>query len=77
MEKLLLLLVEPLVKDIKKIKIEKEREENRIKYILQMPKGDIAKVIGKSGKMIKAINSLLKLRAIKENMYASCELQEV
>lgn len=77
MEELLTLLIEPLVKDIKQVKIEKITDGNNIKFMVYVPKADIAKVIGKEGKMIKAIKNLLKIRAVKENWFATLEIQEV
>jgi len=77
MESFLKLLIEPLVSDIKKVKIEKQQQEGNINFIVFIPKDDIAKVIGKDGKMIKSIKNLLKIRAIKENVFATCELQEI
>ena len=77
MEEFLKLLIEPLVADIKNVKIEKEQQEGNIKFTVFIPKEDIAKVIGKDGKMIKSIKNLLKIRAIKENVFATCELQEI
>jgi len=76
MEDLLKTLIEPLVSDIKKIKIDPIQEENGLKYLITIPKDDIAKVIGKDGKMIKSIKNLLKIRAIKENIFATVEVQE-
>jgi len=77
MEDFLKLLIEPLVIDIKKVKIEKQEQDGNISFTIFIPKNDIAKVIGKDGKMIKSIKNLLKIRAIKENVFATCELQEV
>jgi len=77
MEELIKLLLEPLVKDIKKIKIESESlENNSINFQVTIPKDDIAKVIGREGKMIKAIKNLLKIRASKEQVYAHIEVME-
>ncbi len=76
MEDLIKLLIEPLVKDVDKIKIEKNQEGDNIAFILNVPQEDIAKVIGKNGKMIKSIKNLVKVRAIKENVFASVEVKE-
>lgn len=76
MEELLRLLIEPLIADTKKVKIEKVSENGNIKFLVSVPKADIAKVIGREGKMIKAIKNLLKIRAIKENVFATVEIQE-
>ena len=76
MEDLIKLLIEPLVSDPKKITIDKETQENQTIYIVHVPKEDIAKVIGSRGKMIKAIKNLVKIRAIKENVFCSLEVVE-
>lgn len=76
MEDLLQTLIEPLVSDSKKIKIEKSQDGDQIKFLVTIPKSDIAKVIGKEGRMIKSIKNLLKIRAIKENVFVSLEVQE-
>lgn len=76
MEDLLKTLLEPLVTDIKKVRIQKDQDDKNTKFTIFVPKDDIAKVIGKNGKMIKSIKNLLKIRAIKENVFASVEVQE-
>ena len=76
MEQLLKLLIEPLVSDIKKIKIERNQQENNVNFIVSIPKEEIAKVIGKEGRMVKAIKNLLRISAFKENVYATIELKE-
>lgn len=77
MDELLKLLVEPLVSDINDVKIEKTQEGDSTLYTLAIPQKDIAKVIGKEGRMIKSIKNLLKIRAIKENVYANVEVREI
>ena len=76
MEDLIKLLIEPLVKDSKKVKIEKAENGQNVTFNVYVPKEDIAKVIGREGKMIKAIKNLLKIRAIKENVFVHLEVQE-
>ena len=76
MEDLLNTLIEPLVSDIKKITIKRQEQEGGIKFTVNVPKEDIAKVIGKEGKMVKAIKCLLKIRAVKENKYVTLEIDE-
>jgi len=77
MEDLIKSLLKPLVSDIKKVKIETSQDGDNTKYILSIPQKDIAKVIGKNGKMIKAIKNLVKIKSVKENVYTSIELIEV
>lgn len=77
MDDLLKFLIEPLVKDIKTVKIDTVNEADNLKFIVSIPKEDIAKVIGKNGKMIKAIKNLLRIRGIKEKQTISIEVVEV
>lgn len=77
MEDLLKLLVEPLVTDIKEVKIEKSQNGDSTTFTLLIPKKDIAKVIGREGKMVKSIKNLLKIRAIKENVFVNLEVKEI
>lgn len=76
MENLLKLLLEPLVANPSLIKIEKDHQDNILKFTVSVPQEDIAKVIGKEGKMVKAIKSLLKVRAAKEKVFVTLEIQE-
>ena len=76
MDDLLKFLLEPLVSNIKTVKIEKAEQDQNLRYLVTIPKEDIAKVIGKGGKMIKAIKNLLKIRGVKENIFASIEVLE-
>lgn len=77
MEDLLKTLIEPLVTDIKKVKIEKNVDGKNYHFTVLVPKDDIAKVIGKAGKMVKAIKNLVKIRAIKEGVFVNIEVQEL
>lgn len=77
MEDLLKLLITPLVSDFKKVKIEKSQDGQNINFSIFIPKEDIAKVIGKNGKMIKSIKNILRIRGVKENMFVTVEVNEM
>ena len=77
MEDLLKLLISPLVSDIKKVKIEKSQDGRNINFSILIPKDDIAKVIGKNGKMIKSIKNILRIRGVKEDSFVNIEVNEV
>ena len=64
------------MEDIKKVKIDESEEGDNIRYTIRVPKKDIAKVIGREGKMIKAIKNLVKIRSIKEGLFISIEVEE-
>ena len=76
MQDLIESLLEPLVANIKKVSIEKSQEGKNVKYTICVPKKDIAKVIGKEGKMIKSIKNLVKIRSIKEDLFTIIEVSE-
>ncbi|KKP93677.1 MAG: hypothetical protein UR98_C0003G0047 [Parcubacteria group bacterium GW2011_GWA1_36_12] len=76
MQDLIESLLEPLVENIKKVSIEKSQEGKNVKYTIRVPKKDIAKVIGKEGKMIKSIKNLVKIRSIKEDLFTTIEVSE-
>lgn len=76
MEDLLISLIKPLVTDIKKVKIEKSGDEKEQKFTIFVPQADIAKVIGKGGKMVKSIKNLAKIRGIKEDIFVTLEVVE-
>lgn len=77
MDDLIKFLLEPLVSDINKVEIKKGQDGQNTTYILAIPKEDIAKVIGRGGKMIKSIKNLVKIRAIKENVFVNIDVQEI
>lgn len=76
MEELLKTLIEPLLAEPDKVLIERRNEGSATHFIIHVPKTDIAKVIGKEGRMIKSIKNLLRIRAIKENVYCTLEVVE-
>lgn len=76
MKDLIKSLLEPLVENINKVAIDETREDKNIQYVIHIPKKDIAKVIGKEGRMIKSIKNLVKIRSIKEDLFVSIEVEE-
>lgn len=49
------------------VKIEEEEESGFITFTARIPKDQVGIVIGKNGKTIHAIKTLLKIKAIKED----------
>lgn len=76
MENLLELILKSIVQNPKAVKIEKEEKEGLVNFKLKVDTEDLKIVIGKKGNTIKAIRNLLRLRASKEGVRASLELQE-
>lgn len=65
MKKTLELILKSIVEDAEKIKIDESEENGVINFTISVAKDDMGKVIGKNGKVIKAIRNVLKIPAIK------------
>jgi predicted RNA-binding protein YlqC (UPF0109 family) len=73
-------LIEFLAKNIAskpgEVKVEEDTVENRQVVKLSVANEDMGKIIGKSGRIIKALRTLLKIKAIRNNKRAYLELVE-
>ncbi len=71
-------LIEYLAKNLtaapKKVRIEEVTDEGRDILKLHVAEEDMGKIIGKSGRIIRAIRTLLKISAIKKNKRVYLEL---
>ncbi|MBI3980712.1 KH domain-containing protein [Candidatus Microgenomates bacterium] len=76
MKDLLLYIVKNLVTYPDDLKVEEEEQNNNVLLKLYVNKEDMGKVIGKEGKIIKAIRTLLKVRAINEKKRVDLQLVE-
>ena len=59
------------------IEIKEEDQEDGINYIVTVAKEDMGKVIGKNGKVIKAIRNVMRIPGIKENKKIFVSLTEI
>jgi uncharacterized protein len=69
-------IVSQIVTDEKAVAVEEREENGVVEFIVHVPKEDIGKVIGKDGKVIRAIRNVLKIPAIKEHKKIHITLQE-
>jgi len=76
MKQLLSYILEHLVQDYTKVDVHEEESDGYVQFRATVPKDQMGKVIGKGGKMIKAIRTLLKVKAAKENKGVNIELVE-
>ena len=67
MKNLLEYLVKSIVDQPEKIEIGESEENEIIIYCIKADSGDIGKLIGKGGKIIKSLRLLMHTRALKEN----------
>lgn len=56
-------IVKPLVDFPEDVQIERQEEKSRITYKLSVNKGDIGKIIGKQGRVAKAIRTVVYAHA--------------
>ena len=59
-------LVQAIVSKPSKAAVEEREEDGTLNLSLSVAKEDMGRVIGKEGKIIRAIRNLLRIRAIKE-----------
>lgn len=74
MKEMLELLVKDLVDNPDKIEITEKEEGKSTRLELRVDPSDMGKVIGKQGKIAKAIRVLMKAYAVKENKRIDVEI---
>lgn len=65
MKKALSYIVSAIVDDPKQVEITEEETDGVINFTVTVAKEDMGKIIGKNGKVIKAIRNVVKIPAIK------------
>lgn len=73
MKDILEVLIKNLVDNPDEVSITEKTEAKAICYEVKVSKNDMGKVIGKQGKMAKAIRSIIKAVATKEHKKVSVE----
>jgi hypothetical protein len=76
MKKLLEFILHSICDNPDKISIEESETDGIITYSVKLDPQDIGKVIGKQGRIIRSIRTLLRTRAIKEGKRVQFVLQE-
>ncbi len=69
-------IVASIVENKDKIQITEEVEGDFINFKISVDKEDMGKVIGKNGKVIRAIRNVIKIPAIKQNKKINILLEE-
>ncbi|MBA7495516.1 hypothetical protein ES702_06103 [subsurface metagenome] len=77
MKDLLEFITKSIVDKPDQVKIEEEKNEGFVNLKLSVAQEDMGKVIGKQGKIIKAIRTLMKVPAINQGLKVNVELTEV
>ena len=68
MKELVEFLAKNIVSDPKSVKLAESTQDSQQIIRLSVASGDMGKIIGKSGRIIKSIRTLLKIKAIKEGL---------
>lgn len=55
---------------------EQKSDENRINYVVTCNPADLPRVIGKQGRIIRAIRDIVKISATKNNLYVDVILKD-
>jgi predicted RNA-binding protein YlqC (UPF0109 family) len=58
------------------VEIEEREEEGILNLIVTVAKEDMGKVIGKEGKVIRAVRNIMKIKAMKHNVRINVSLAE-
>ena len=67
MKKALEFIVAQIVDDPEKVEISETEDQGMINFSITVAPSDMGKIIGKNGKVIRAIRNVVKIAAIKQN----------
>ena len=76
MKKALEYIVAQIVDEPEKIEISETEDNGMINFAIKVAASDMGKIIGKNGKVIRAIRNVVKIAAIKQNKKINIALTE-
>jgi predicted RNA-binding protein YlqC (UPF0109 family) len=76
LENLVLFLVRQLVDEPEKVEVEGKETDSRVDLTLRVAQGDMGKVIGRGGRIIKAIRTVVKAASVKANKRVNVEVTD-
>ncbi|OGH19904.1 MAG: hypothetical protein A3D74_04885 [Candidatus Levybacteria bacterium RIFCSPHIGHO2_02_FULL_37_13] len=76
MKKALLYIISSIVGETDKVEIEEKEQDGILDFTIKVAKADMGRVIGKNGKVIRAIRNVIKINAIKQNKKINISLLE-
>ena len=76
MKELVEFLAKNIVSDTKSIKLEESSQDSQKIIRISVASEDMGKIIGKSGRVIKSIRTLLKIKSIREGERVYLELAD-
>lgn len=76
MKKALEYIVSSIVDHPEKVTIEEQEQDGIINFTIKVESSDMGKIIGKNGRIIRAIRNVMKIPAIKQNKKINVTLAE-
>jgi predicted RNA-binding protein YlqC (UPF0109 family) len=76
MKDTLIFILQKIVDHPDDISVTEEKEESRLILVIHAHQEDYGKIIGKSGRIIKALRDLIKLMATKQECYVDVVIAE-
>ena len=76
MKQLLKFIIQNIVDEPEETEIKKEKVDGQTNLSLKVALGDMGRVIGKKGKIIRAIKQLLRVKAFKSGEKVNLVLEE-
>jgi uncharacterized protein len=76
LESLLRFLARSLVDEPEKVEVSSRETDSRVDLTLRVAQGDMGKVIGRRGRIVKAIRTVMKAASVKENKRINVEVSD-
>jgi predicted RNA-binding protein YlqC (UPF0109 family) len=76
LQNLLVLLVRPIVDDPDRVEVEASESDTRVDLQLRVAPDDIGKVIGRGGRTIRAIRTVVKAASVKVGKRVNVEVAD-
>ena len=76
LENLLLFLTRSLVDEPEKVEVSGRETDSRVDLTLRVAPGDMGKVIGRQGRVVKAIRVVMKAASVKVNKRVNVEVTD-
>ncbi len=76
LEDLLLFLARSLVDEPEKVEVEGREADSRVDLTLRVAPDDVGRVIGRGGRIVKAIRTVMKAASVKANKRVNVEVAD-
>jgi uncharacterized protein len=76
LEELLLFLARSLVDEPEKVEVEGRETDSRVDLTLRVAPDDVGKVIGRGGRIVKAIRTVMKAASVKAKKRVNVEVAD-